>query len=366
MNFTLISFWKKEFIQTLRDTKMRLMIFGAPMIQMLVFGYAISTEVKNLKFTVYAAPSDTIALKINERTLASKWFLPANANDPDPFHLVQSGKADVVLVAPPEGITKSIERGEGRLQLLVNATNAISARSAELYMKNIINDVVADHYKSAASLLPIAFDIRVLYNPTMESAIFMVPGIMCFILCIVTIILTSMALAKEKEQGTFEMMISSPVKTWEILVGKTVPFIILGMIDAILVLVVGVLLFHVPVKGSILILALSAFIFVCTTVSVGTLISTIASNQQQAMMGGFLFLLPAIMLSGFIFPVENMPTAFKFLAYLDPLKYFVVLLRNITLKGGDPYVVLTNILVLLGFGIFAVAFSFKRFKRSLN
>jgi ABC-2 type transport system permease protein len=366
MNLTLLGFWKKEFMQALRDNRMRLLIFGAPIIQVALFGLAISNEVKNLKFAVYARPNDAVAIKINEKTLSSKWFLPSSGVDIDPFHLVQSGKADVVVVAPPEGITKSMERGDGKLQLLINATNAVSARSVELYMKSIINDAVADHYKKEPGSLPVTFDIRLLYNPAMESAIFMVPGIMCLILCLVTIILTSMALAKEKEIGTYEMIISTPIKRWEILLGKTIPFVVLGMADVIIVLVVGVLLFHVPVKGSLVLLFLSAFVFVCTTVSVGTLISTIANTQQQAMMGGFLFLFPAIMFSGFIFPVENMPTALKFLAYLDPVKYFVTLLRNIMLKGGDPYVVFINVLILIGFGAFAVMFSYRRFKHSLN
>jgi len=178
--------------------------------------------------------------------------------------------------------------------------------------------------------------------------------------------LTAMSLAKEKEIGTFETLISAPVRTSEILIGKTFPFFVIGSLDVPLVATVAILGFGVPMRGSYFELAFATMFFVMTTVSIGVLISTISKNQQQAMMGGFLFMFPANILSGVFYPLDNMPAMLKWVAYLNPLKYYVVLLRNIMLKGGDPSVVWSNIGILFLISAFAVIFAFKRFKLTLG
>ncbi|MCB4757093.1 MAG: ABC transporter permease [Elusimicrobia bacterium] len=366
MSGTLIGFLKKELAQVLRDPKMRFVLFGVPILQMILFGYAISTEVKNVKIAGYFPPEDRLSREFLERSLASGWFLSADGYETDPYVMVQAGKAGVVIVAPPGGLTKAVQRGEGKVQLLVDATNTLRARSVEVYLKNILASVVRDYLHGDEASTGIKLEMRVLYNPAMKSAVFMVPGVMCMILCVVTILLTSMSLAREKELGTFETLISSPVGAIEILLGKTLPFVLLALIDLPLVLSVAVFLFGVPMKGPLFILFLAGFIFICTTVSIGTLISTFSRTQQQAMMGGFLFLFPAILLSGIMYPLENMPKALFFVTYLNPLKYFVVLLRNLMLKGGDVGVIWSNmtVLVLIACSVFWVAF--KRFRMTLQ
>jgi ABC-2 type transport system permease protein len=338
---TIIAFLKKEFAQVLRDPKMRIILLVLPLMQMMVFGLAISTEVKNIKLGTIYNPNDTILRRIEERSFSSKWFIPAigrgtlNNQNSDPNEQIRSGRADVVLISPPGGLARAIERGEGQIQLLIDATNVIRAQSIERYMESITNEVLRDEFH-IISKTPINFDVRILYNPALESAIFMVPGTMAMILCIVTILLTSMSIAREKEMGTFEMIISAPVKTWEVLLGKTIPFVIIGMINAITIYLLAFIVFKVPMKGHVLQLGISTLAFIVTTVSIGTLISTFAKNQQQAMMGGFIFLFLSNLLAGIMFPIDNMPLLMKIAAYSNPMTYFVRLLRNIMLKGGLP------------------------------
>lgn len=368
---TVLGFIKKEFAQVLRDPRMRAILFLIPLFQMTLFGYAITTEIKNVKLATIYNPDDFIFRAIEEKCFSSKWFVPAGVQGIlsekgiNPIELLKKGSADAVLIAPEGGLTKAIQRGYGKVQLLIDATNIIRAQSIERYIQSIATDVIQRNLNLSISL-PINFDVRVLYNSALESPVFMVPGVMAMILCVVTILLTSMSIAKEKELGTMEMIIASPVQTWEILLGKTVPFIIIGLINAITVFLLAVLIFKVPMRGNFLHLAFAAFAFVITTVSIGTLISTFSKSQQQAMMGGFIFLFLANLLAGIMFPIENMPLAMRIVAYINPLTYFVSLLRNIMLKGGAPDVVWKFTAILLTMSFASIFISYKRFKHTLN
>lgn len=368
---TVIGFLKKEFSQVLRDPRMRIILLVIPVMQMAVFGLAISTEVKNIKLGTVYNPNDTILRRIEERSFSSKWFIPAigrgtsNDANADPLEQIRSGRADVVLISPPGGLTKAIERGERNVQLLIDASNVIRAQSIERYMQSIINEVLRDEFHLTVTS-PVIFDVRILYNPSLESAIFMVPGTLAMILCIVTILLTSMSIAREKEMGTFEMIISAPVKTWEVLLGKTIPFIIIGMINAASIFMFAILVFKVPMKGFYWQLAIATFSFIVTTVSIGTLISTFAKNQQQAMMGGFIFLLLSNLLAGIMFPIDNMPQFMKAAAYMNPMTYFVRLVRNIMLKGGSPELIWSYIGILVLMAVLTAIVSYKRFHHTLD
>jgi ABC-2 type transport system permease protein len=366
MKRTLKAFIRKELIQTLRDVKMRGLLFIAPVIQMSIFGLALSTEIKNVRLAAFCAPADAAFARLAGDFYASGWFVRAdNAPGGDPYELIASGAADAVLIAPKDGLARSAARGDGRMQLLVDASNATKARSVEAYARSIITAWTAREY-GAPPAPPLAFDVRVLYNPAMESSMFLVPGVMGMLVCLITIILTAMSMTREREMGTFETIVSAPLSNTEILLGKTIPYILLGVVDAFLVVAAGYILFGVPVRGPLWQLGLASLAFVVTTVSVGTFISTISRNQQQAMLGGFMFLFPSILMSGVMYPVENMPKAVIAAAYLDPLMYFVRLLRNIILKGGDITVFWTNFGALCLMAAAAAGFAYKRFHQTLN
>lgn len=364
---TLLGFIRKELTQSLRDPRMKFLLFVAPCVQMTLFGVAISNDVKNIRLAAVFDQKDSLMRDIYERAISGGWFIPANVRkDTDPFKMIQSGDADAVLVPPPGGLSRNIGRETAPIQLLTNATNVLQAQAVESYIRSIVQDELKEDLKIEPPASPIKFDLRVLYNPSLETAIFMVPGVMCTLMVMTTMMLSMAAIVREKEMGTFETLISAPVSRSEVIYGKTIPYVVLGMSNFPLTLGVAVFVFGVPLRGNLLVLTLSAFVFVCTCVSLGTLISTFCKNQQQSALASFLFMFPAMMFSGLMFPLENMPTAIKWLAYFDPLAHYLGLLRNIMLKGGGLEYVATHILVLAGMAVFYTWISFRRFHTTLQ
>ncbi len=367
MNPTLLGFIKKELIQSIRDPRMKFLLFVLPFVQMTLFGISISNEIKNIRLAAEFDNKDYILRDIYERAIQGKWFIPAKGSgEHDPFKLIKDGYADAVLIPPPGGLTKAVGRGNAPLQLLVDATNVLEGQAVESYISSIANEVVKGHLKKTAKISPLKFEMRVLYNPSLETSIFMVPGVICMLMMMTTMNLAMAAFVREKELGTFETLISAPVSRYELIFGKTIPYIILGMVNYPILLSIAFFVFKVPLRGSFLALTISSFVFVCTSVSIGTLFSTFLKNQQQANLGSFLFLFPAIMFSGLMFPLENMPTIFQWVAYTDPLAHYLGLLRNIMLKGGGLKYVAVHVSVLIGMTVICTFLSFKRLRTNLT
>ncbi|MFA5975491.1 MAG: ABC transporter permease [Elusimicrobiota bacterium] len=366
INRTLIGFVKKELTQALRDPRMKFILFLVPTVQLTLFGVAISSEVKNIRLAVVFDSKDTVMRDIYERSLASGWFIPARTSGENPFTMIQDGKADAVLLPPPGGFTRALGRGDAKLQLLVESTNVTQAQAVENYMQAIVRQTVRDDLRLTLPEPPIRFDVRVLFNPSLQSVIFMVPGVMCMVMLMTTMILTNVAIVREKEMGTFEMLISAPVSRAEVIYGKTIPYVVIGMAGLPLLLGVAILVFHVPMRGSFWVLSGASLAFVCTTVAIGTLISTFCQNQQQASMAGFLVMFPFLMFSGLFFPIENMPGSIRWMAYLDPLAHYLGLLRNIMLKGGDVRYVGVHVASLAAMAVASIVISFRRFHTTLG
>ncbi|HUI45393.1 MAG TPA: ABC transporter permease [Nitrospirota bacterium] len=366
MSRTLIGFIKKELVQTLRDPRMRILLFVMPVIQLTLFGVALSNEVKNIRLAAVFDSKDTVLRDIYERSIAGKWFVPARSKEQDPYTMIEADNADAVLVPPPGGFTRALGRGDANLQLLVNATNVIEAQSIEAYLQNIVQQTVMDDLKFTRPAPPIQVSTRVLFNPALETSIFLVPGVMCMLMLISTMVLSNVSIVREKEMGTFEMLISAPVSRSEVIYGKTIPYVLLGMSNVPLILGVAVFAFHVPMRGSLIALFIAAFAFVCTAVAFGTLVSTFCKNQQQATLAGLLFNFPMIMLSGIMFPLENMPDSIRWLSFFDPLAHYMGLLRNIMLKGGEIDYVVTHIVYLAIIAVVSVIASFRRFHTTLE
>lgn len=365
MMSTLGGFIIKEFKQAFRDPRMQIMLFLMPVIEIFIFGVAISNEVKNIRLWAPLTTHDTTLSHIYQRALVSGNFIPANFDpNSDPYKLLRSDSIDAALVPQAGGLDRGIGRGTAHLQILINSTNVIQAQAVEAYLKTIIFKVLKDDYQ-LSSIAPLKISTRILYNAELKTSDFMVPGVMSLLMCIITIILTSMSLTKEKESGTFEMLISAPVNAHEVIFGKTIPFIVLGISNLPLILAAAMLAFKVPLRGSFFILMLASLVFVSTTVSIGTLISTFAKNQTQSMMGSFMFLFPSILLSGLLFPIENMPLLMKWLSYLNPLSHFLSLLRNIMLKGGNTEFIFIHVSILCVMALTTILWSFKRFKTKL-
>ncbi len=360
------AFIKKELRQSLRDKRMRVLLFLAPVIQMTLFGLALRNEVRNIRLAVYAAPDDRVAWDLARRAEGTRWFHLVPAESGDPMNMLRKGQVDAALIAPPGGLTRAVERGQGSAQLLVDAANTVRSQGVVNYFEIVRQQEQAKRYGrlSGPRLEVIS---RVLYNPTMESRFFMVPGVLAMLLVLVSLSLTSTSITREKERGTFETLLSSPVTRGEILLGKAVPYIMLSLFAQLpLVIMVARFGFNVPMRGELWELALAAACFIICNVSLGILISTYAQNQQQAMMGTFLILYPAQMLSGIIYPLDNMPDWLYGVTYLNPLRYFAVLIRNIMLKGGSPELFWPNIAGLAALSTLLLTLAWLRFKPTLN
>jgi len=366
MSPTLLGFIKKELTQSLRDPRMKFILFVVPIVQMTLFGVAISNEVKNIRLAALFSEKDTVLRDVYERAVSGGWFVPAKISPGDPYEMIKADQADAVLIPPTGGFTRALGRGDAQLQLLVDASNVTQAQAVEAYIKAIVQSTVQDDLKIKPPDAPIQFDVRVLFNPSLKSSIFMVPGVMCIVMLLSTMILTNIGIVREKEMGTFEMLISAPVSRSEVIYGKTIPYVIIGMSNLPLILGVAILVFQVPMRGSFLVLIGASFAFVCTAVAMGTLISTFCQNQQQASMGGFLFNFPAIMFSGLMFPIENMPPGIRWMAQIDPLSHYLGLLRNIMLKGGDARYISVHVAALVLMAVASVIASFKRFHTTLG
>src|SRR5579863_4158655 len=255
MNQTLLGFIKKELIQALRDPRMKFILFVTPIVQMTIFGIALSNEVKNIRLAAIFDSKDYVLRDVYERAIQGGWFVPAKASGmtaADPFELIRADKADAVLVAQPGGFTRALGRGDARLQLLVDATNVTQAQAVEGYIKTIVRDTLRTDLGLSPPAPPIQFDVRVLFNPSLDTSIFMVPGVMTMLMVLTTLVLTCIAIVREKEMGTFEMLISAPISRSEIIFGKTLPYVLIGMTNLPLILSVAVFVFHVPMRGSML------------------------------------------------------------------------------------------------------------------
>jgi len=363
----LLAFSKKELVQTLRDRRMRSLLLLAPVIQLTLFGLALHNEVRNIRLAVYAAPSDTLAWDLGRRAAGTGWFLLKTDVDRNPFEALSSGQVDAALVAPPGGLTQAVGRGQGRIQLLVDGTNTTRAQGVVQYMDAIRMDVIQERVMNGAPFAPaLRMDTRMLYNPTLESKYFMVPGVLAMLLLMVTLTLTSSSITREKELGTFETLLAAPITPGTILLGKALPYIILGLLDLPLILCVSYFIFSVPLRGPIWELYVASMAFIGCTVALGILLSTAAQNQQQAMMGSFLTLYPCQMLSGIIYPLDNMPKWLYWITYFNPLRYFAVLIRNILLKGGAPALFWPNVGALALLATVLLLVAWKRFKPTLN
>jgi ABC-2 type transport system permease protein len=362
----LLAFTKKELIQTLRDRRMRGLLFIAPVMQMTLFGFALSSDVRNVNIALYAAPSDQLSWEVAHRAESSGFFnlLPAPAGDP--FEAVRSGKIDVALVAPPGGLDKAAGRGPAKLQVLIDASNSTRAQGVSGYLDNITQTIVAERFARPADQTHLDLQPRVLYNPSLNTTRFMVPGVLALLLTLVTLTLTSNSITREKERGTFEMLISAPVGKGTLILGKSVPFIIMGLMDLPLVLAVACWGFNVPLMGHLWQLFVASTAFILCTVALGILLSSMAQNQQQAMLGSFLMVYPIQMLSGIIYPIENMPKALYWTTYFNPLRYFAILIRNIMLKGGDPGLFWPNVGSLLILATFLLSLAWVKFSQTLN
>lgn len=353
---------KKEFIQVFRDRNMLRIIFAMPVFQLIIFGYVANTEVKEVALDVYDFDQSTISRQYVNALGAGQYF---TAQDPDVPLLRQEERfredaAQMALIIPPEFTRELTAGGEPVVGLLVDGANSNTAAIGMGYLARISAQYAAD---VSGRALPAQLRFQVLYNPEMESVYFMVPGIIAALLTMVTVMLTSMAIVRERERGTLEQLLVTPMSSTTLLVGKLVPFAVLGIFEMILALTVGILWFSVPFAGSVPLLFALSGLYLFTTLGIGLFFSTVTSTQQQAMFFAWFFSVFALLTSGLFTPVSNMPQWMQYITYLNPMRFFMDIARGIMMRGAGIPELATEIWALVIFGIAVLTISVMRFSK---
>jgi len=365
----------KEFIQIFRDPKMKGVIFLMPIIQILVFGYAVTTDVKNVPMTVYDLDNSVASRELVSRFVGSGYFdvVEHVSEDHRARELMDRGKVNAVL-RMNKGFSDKLRTGRtARLQMIVDGTDSntagivldYAAKITGRYSKEVQALQAARLSGSSSDIGRIEMQTRAWFNENLESRNFYVPGVIAIIVMLITLMLTSMAVVREKEIGTMEQIMVTPISSIEFILGKTVPFALIGFADVILITLIGVFWFEVPVRGNLLLLFMATSLYLMSTLGVGLFISTVSHTQQQAMMSTFFFYFPAVLLSGFMFPIANMPEVIQWMTYLNPLRYFLVILRGLFLKGIGTEILWPQLVALAVMGVLVLWFAAKRFSKTL-
>jgi ABC-2 type transport system permease protein len=366
----------KEFIQILRDPKLKIVIFVIPTLQVLAFGYAVNLDVKNISTAVYDLDHSQSSRELIARFMESGYFEIKEYINTDSRgrDLIDQGKAQVLLRLN-KGFEHDLLAGKSApVQIIVDGTDSNTASVALNYSSKIASQfsqqVLITRTRrltgSPLSIGQIDMQTRAWFNENLESRNFYVPGVIANIIMIVTLVLTSAAVVREKEIGTMEQIMVTPITPVEFILGKTVPFALIGFIDVIVIALVGVFWFKVPIRGSLLLLLVATAFYLMTTLGIGLLISTISRTQQQAMMSTFFFNFPSMLLSGFVFPVASMPVAIRWLTYLNPLRYYIVVIRGIFLKGVGVSILWPYIGALAVIGTLVMTLASMRFHKTLT
>jgi ABC-2 type transport system permease protein len=366
---------KKELLQLLRDKKSLPIILIMPVIQVILFGYVSGSELKNIKFAVIDRDNSIISREIVDRIEQFDFFVNQGyVSDYSTLErLIDAGKAKIGLVIPTNFGRDVKRRQQPQIQVLVDGADSNTATIAKNYFLSIINSKSRELAESApvsqgngaTGARPVALNYRIYYNQELRGVYFMVPGVTVIVLLVICTMLTSLSIVKEKEKGTLEQLMVTPIKPWEFILGKLLPFPIIGMLDVLLVGLTGCLWFGVPIKGNIFVLLFASLLFLLNSLGFGLLISSISSTQQQAMLTTEMFVIPNILLSGFISPIANMPKFFQWLTYLFPSRYFIEIVRGIYLKGIGIDYLYPQVLALAFSGLLILLYSIKSFKKQL-
>jgi len=367
----------KEFIQVFRDKRTRFVLFGPPIIQMLIFGYAATFEIRHVPTVVLDQDHSQESRDLISRLSSTPYFdvqrqLTDQRQIPE---LIDQGKATVALQIHP-GFAENLRKGQtAPLQVIVDGTNSNTALIAVGYLGQIAGTFAQDYqrdriYRIAPQLVErmpqVQLEQRPWYNPDLRSRWFFVPGVIGSLTLVLVTTLTAFAVVREREIGTLEQIMVTPIRPFEFILGKTLPFFLIGLLDVSLIATVGTFWFQVPFRGQIAVLFIGAILFILCMLGVGLLISTVSSTQQQAMVTAFFFIMPAITFSGFGFPISTMPQWLQYCTYLSPLRYFLVVLRGRYVKGVGMDILWPQMAAMAVLGVALLTTSVLRFHKALD
>jgi ABC-2 type transport system permease protein len=366
----------KEFIQVWRDPRLRFFLFVPPLIQLILYGYAINFDIKNVPTAIYDQNNSAASQELISRFKASEYFDLRRYidNESELRQLIDHGEINFVLHIPADFASKLKAGRTATLQLIIDATDSNAALIVAKYASSILQDysqkILLERFHSLGQGgkldIPVVIESRAWFNPNLVSRIAFVPGVIAIVVMLVSLMLTAMAVVREKELGTLEQVLVTPIKPLEFILGKTIPFVLIALIDVILVSVFAIYWFDLPFRGSSLVLLVGTLAFLFNSIGLGLLISTISSTQQQALMAGTFLLTPAILLSGQIFPIANMPRLFQYITYVNPLRYFTIIVQGIFLKGMGLENLWQEMAAMTLMGMAMISLSVYRFQRRLH
>lgn len=375
------SFLKKELKQLFRDPRMRLAIFLPPLLMALINGYAISNDVEKVRMAILDQDKTPQSQRLVNKFTSSGYFIPHAylGSAKGASRLLDTGEVEVFLEIE-KGFSKGIKSGKvSMVQIIIDGTDSSRAAvivayvneiasnySMEFLQYRIRNLALSKEVKSMTIRDPIKLKERTLYNPTLASINYFLPGMLCLIMSMTPLSLTSMSIVKERELGNIEQILVSPVSTMELIIGKSLPFFLLSIVHLLMVMMVAMFWFKVPFKGNFFFLLLASSSFIFATIGMGLFIAATSKTQQQAVLSGFMYVLPMIIFSGFAFPIYAMPEIIQYATYLNPLRYFMTISRAVFLKGVGMEVLWMEFLAMVGLGVVFFYLSARKFSKGLE
>lgn len=362
-------FIKKEFYHLLRDRRTLFILFGMPVVQIVIFGFALTNEVKNSRIAILDNSKDEMTAAIVQELNASLYFdvVKSLHGYPELEPTFREGKIKLVVVFPSQFQNSLLHTNTAQIQLIADATDPNVANTLTNYATAIITDYQNKIRGNEKFPYGIQTEIRMLYNPQMKGSYNFVPGVMAMVLMLVCAMMTSISIVREKELGTMEVILISPIIPIRVVVAKMVPYLLLSMINIGSILLLSVYVLDVPIKGSVLLLVFECFVFTLTALALGLFISSVADSQQTAMLISLMgMFLPTIMFSGFMFPVENMPIPLQIISNAVPAKWFYYIVKEVMIKGLGFANVWKETLILVGMTLFLMVVSIKKFKTRLE
>ena len=362
-------FIRKEFYHIFRDRRSLFILFGMPIAQILLFGFAITNEINNVDIAIFDHSKDATTKEIIHKIAASEYFSIKQmiTHEADIASVFQKGHVKAVLTFEKDFSKNLINDHKARVQIITDATDPNTANTISNYVNAILQLYQKEQNKDLKVLYQIVPKTRMVYNPELKSVYMFVPGVMTIILMLVSAMMTSISITKEKELGTMEILLVSPLKPFQVIVGKVFPYIFLSIINAVVIVILSIFIFKMPVQGSLFLLALESILFIISALALGILISTISATQQTAMMVSLMgLMLPVILLSGFIFPISSMPFPLQVISNIIPAKWFIIIIKGIMLKGVGLQFIWKETLILLGMTVFFIALSVKKYKIRLE
>ncbi|MEW6379623.1 MAG: ABC transporter permease [bacterium] len=366
----------KEFIQIFRDPRMRMVIFVMPIVQVLALSYAVTTDVKHITTAIHDLDHSRVSRELIARFVESEYFDIVEYIDGEDRgrELLDRGKAQAVIRLNKGFAQDLLAARPARVQIIVDGTDSNAAGIILNYASKITGQfsqqiLISRTHRLSGSAAPgfnqVDLQTRAWFNENLESRNFYVPGVIAFVITLVSLLLTSMAVVREREIGTMEQIMVTPITQTEFILGKTVPFALVCIVDVILITLLGVFWFKVPIRGSLWLLLAATALYLMTTLGVGLFISTVSRTQQQAMMSTFFFFFPSMLLSGFVFPIANMPVPVQWLTLLNPMRYFLVIIRSIFLKGVGWHILWPQMAALAVMGVTILWLASRRFQKTL-